>query len=99
MSIMTKPPEQGFSKADLLRTFPTFVGTAELRPEIYRPINDSILRTLGELGAPLADLMPGESWQSGPGLHELDGFRAIADCIGRSAESVLEYLKVGHGSL
>ena len=99
MSIMTKPPGQEFLRADLLRMFPTFVWKAELRPEIYQPINDSILRTLGDLGAPLTDLMPGESWQSGHGLHELDGFRALADCIGRSAESVLEYLKVGHGRL
>ena len=99
MSIMTKPPGQGFSKADLLRMFPTFVWKAELRPEIHQPINESILRTLGELGAPLADLKPGESWQSGHGLHELEGFRALADFIGRSAESVLQYLKVGDGSL
>jgi uncharacterized protein (TIGR02466 family) len=99
MSIMTKQPGQGFQKADVLRMFPTFVWRAELRPEVFQPINDSILQTLGELGAPLADLMPGESWQSGHGLHELDSLRAVADCIGRSADSVLEYLKVGHGSL
>jgi len=41
--------------------FSTFVWKAELRPEIYQPINESILRTLGEIGAPLAELMPGES--------------------------------------
>src|SRR5229473_6722268 len=99
MSIMAEPAGQEFQKSDLLRMFPTFVWKAELRPEIYQPINDQILRTLGELRAPLADLMPGESWQSDHGLHELDGFRAVADCIGRSAQSVLEYLKVGHGSL
>jgi uncharacterized protein (TIGR02466 family) len=99
MSIMTKQPGQGFQKADLLRMFPTFVWKAELRPEIHQPINDSILRTLGELGAPLADLMPGESWQSGHGMHELDGFRGVVDCIGQSAEGVLDYLKVGHASL
>ena len=96
---MTKQPGQGFHKADVLRMFPTFVWKAELRPEIYRPINDSILRTLGELGAPLADLASGESWQSGHGLHELDRFQAVSDCISRAAESVLEYLKVGHRSL
>src|SRR5229473_1126847 len=78
MSIMAEPAGQEFQKSDLLRMFPTFVWKAELRPEVYQPINDQILRTLGELRAPLADLMPGESWQSDHGLHELDGFRAVA---------------------
>jgi hypothetical protein len=62
MSIMSKPPGQGFSKADLLRMFPTFVWKAELRPEIHQPINDSILRTLGEQGGPRALRNPRESW-------------------------------------
>jgi hypothetical protein len=76
--------------------FPTFVWKAELGPEVYKPINDSILRSLGEIGTPLADLVSGESWQSGHGLHELDRFRALVDCINEAAESVLEYLKIGH---
>ncbi len=60
-SIMTRQPGQKSQNADVLRMFPTFVWKAELRPEIYQPINESILRTLGEIGAPLAELMPGES--------------------------------------
>jgi len=70
--------------------FPTFVWKAELKPEIYKPISGSILRTLGEIGAPLADLMPGESWQSDHGLHEFERFREVVDCINEAAESVLE---------
>lgn len=95
---MTKQPEQRFQNSDILRMFPTFVWKAELRPEVYKPINDSILRTLGEIGAPLADLMSGDSWQSGHGLHELDRFREVVVCINEAAESVLEYLNVGHES-
>jgi uncharacterized protein (TIGR02466 family) len=78
--------------------FPTFVWKAELRPEVYQPINDSILRTLGEIGAPLTDLGSRESWQSGHGLHELDQFREVVDCINEAAESVLGYVKVGRES-
>ncbi len=76
--------------------FPTFVWKAELAPSIYQPLNDSIMRTLGEIGAPLADLKPGQSWQSDHGLHELDAFREVVDCINDAAESVLAYLRVGH---
>jgi uncharacterized protein (TIGR02466 family) len=76
--------------------FPTFVWKAELAPAAYEPLNDSIMRTLAALGAPLADLEPGQSWQSDHDLHELDGFREVVDCIGTAAESVLAHLKVGH---
>src|SRR5258708_1724521 len=93
---MTKQPGRKFQTSDVLRMFPTFVWKAELRPEVYTPINDSILRSLGEIGTPLTDLMAGESWQSGHGLHELERFREVVDCINEAAESVLEYLKIGH---
>lgn len=94
---MTKQPGQRLQHADVLRIFPTFVWKAELRPEIRKPINDSILRALGEIGAP-ADLLSGESWQSSHELHELGRFREVVDCINEAAESVLEYLKIGHGT-
>jgi len=94
--MMTRQPGQKFQNTDVLRMFPTFVWKAELKPEIYKPISGSILRTLGEIGAPLADLMPGESWQSDHGLHEFERVRELVDCINEAAESVLEYLKIGH---
>jgi uncharacterized protein (TIGR02466 family) len=91
---MTKQPAQKFQNSDVLRMFPTFVWKAELKSEVYKPINDSILRGLAEIGMPL-DLMPGESWQSGHRLHELEPFREVVDCINEAAESVLAYLKIG----
>lgn len=76
--------------------FPTFVWKAELAPAAYEPLNDSIMRALAVLGAPFADLKPGESWQSDHGLHELPSFGAVVDCITSAAEDVLAYLKIGH---
>jgi uncharacterized protein (TIGR02466 family) len=76
--------------------FPTFVWKAELAPPTSEPLNDSIMRTLAEIGAPLADLKSGQSWQSDHGLHERDDFREVVDYINDAAESVLAYLKVGH---
>lgn len=79
--------------------FPTFVWKAELVPEVHRPLNASILRELGELGAPLVGLEPGASWQSDHMLHEAARFREVLGCIAEAAAALLEYLKVGRDSL
>ena len=79
-----------------MRIFPTFVWKAELGPELYEPINEAILQALGEIGAPLAGLASGESWQSGPDLHELGKFGALLACMDEAAESVLAYLEIAH---
>jgi uncharacterized protein (TIGR02466 family) len=85
-----------FRKPDVLRMFPSFVWKAELRPEIREPVNESVLRTLGEIGAPLTDLKLGESWQSDHGLHELRQLHEFVDCVDEAADHVLAYLKIGH---
>jgi uncharacterized protein (TIGR02466 family) len=99
MSIMTRQPGQRFQNADVLRMFPTFVWKAELRLGIHEPLNESILQALREMGAPLDDLKPGESWQSDHGLQERDGFRELVACISEAAESALAYLKIGRESV
>ena len=76
--------------------FPTFVWKAALAPAAYGPLNDSIMRRLVALGAPLAEFKYGESWQSNHDLHEFDEFREAVECINDAAESVLAYLRVGH---
>jgi uncharacterized protein (TIGR02466 family) len=92
-------PEQSalpFQTRNVLRMFPSFVWKGELAPEIYGPMNDAILRGLGEIGAPLAQLQAGESWQSDHALHELESFRAIRECIAAAADIVLNYLEIEH---
>src|SRR5262245_17008182 len=99
MTVVTTRVAQRFQETDVLRMFPSFVWKAQLRPEIHEPMNDSILRALGEIGAPLGGLRPGESWQSDHGLHELRQFSELVECINEAAESVLAYLKIGHEGL
>ena len=89
-------PEPAFQDARVLRMFPTFVWKAELRPEICAPINDQIVRTLDEIGAPLVDLKAGECWQSDHGLHELKELRSLMSHVGKAAKNILGYLKIGH---
>ncbi|MGH6952702.1 MAG: TIGR02466 family protein [Alphaproteobacteria bacterium] len=88
--------ERRIPDSDLLRMFPTFVWRARLGPDAYAPINDSIVRKLAMMGAPLAELTPGESWQSDHGLHRLEEFRDLASAIDETAGSVLDHLKIGH---
>ena len=95
-TIMATQVAQKFQRPDVLRLFPSFVWKAELKPEIHDPMNDAIMRALGEIGAPLAGLKPGEGWQSDHGLHELRQFRELVDCINEAADSVLAYLRTGH---
>ena len=76
--------------------FPTFVWKAQLPAEGYEPANDLIVQTLGEIEPTLTDLKRGESWQSGPALHEMKQFEPLVEAIDDAVKSVLDYLRVGH---
>lgn len=88
-----------FRNANVLRMFPSFVWKAELAPEIHRPLNEAIVHKLGAIEAPLADLKPGESWQSDHGLHALREFRDLVDLIEPAAKGLLDHLRIGHQGL
>ncbi len=91
---MSKECPQKFEHQNVLRMFPSFVWRAEIAPETHRPLNDAIVRALGEIGAPLAGLEPGESWQSAHGLHARAELRSLVDIIDAAAASALDYLEV-----
>ena len=93
---MVHPPTSKFLSPDVVRMFPSFVWKAELRPDVYGPLNEVIARKLGELRAPLGDLASGESWQSDQALHELDELGGLVVCIDEAAATVLDYLKISH---
>jgi len=93
---MTAQTTHRFETTDVLRMFPTFVWKAKLAPAACGPLNDSIIHALAVIGAPLGDVKPGESWQSGHDLHELPGFACVVECINAAADCVLAYLRVGH---
>jgi uncharacterized protein (TIGR02466 family) len=94
--MMTANAAQRFRTSEVVRMFPTFVWKADLDPETYGPLNDAIMRALADIGAPLADLNSGESWQSDHDLHERKPFAGLVGCIDAAAECVLAHLKVGH---
>lgn len=78
-----------------MRMFPSVVWKAQLRPEIAGPVNAAIMRRLGEIGAPLATLRPGESWQSHHRLHEAGECQRLIQAIAAAAAGVLAHLEIG----
>ena len=79
---------------EVIRLFPTFVWKCQLRPEVYRPVNEALLKHLEEIRRDLPPLDRGAAWQSGYGLHELEQFRALMSCIGEAVDAVLAFLRI-----
>ena len=81
--------------SDVVSLFPTLVWKIQLRAEVHEPIDASALGLLHMLRQGLPELKPGEAWQSGHGLHRREELRALCDCVGRAAASVLQFLSIG----
>ncbi len=76
--------------------FPSFVWKADIAADVCRPLNDTIMRKLAAMAAPLTDLEPGQSWQSNHRLHVLHEFHDLVDAIDAAAALVLDYLHIAH---
>lgn len=96
---MTENDRSPFPESRALRMFPTVVWKAELEPDVWRPIDEAVMGALAELAAPLAELAPGESWQSAPRLHERADLGRLVARILDEAQRVLDHLKVGRAGL
>jgi len=90
--------ETGFwlETPEVLRLFPTFVWKCQLRPEVHRRVNATILTRVHEMRRGLQALGRGEAWQSGHGLHRLEDFGALVSCIDAAVAAVLADLRVGN---
>lgn len=80
---------------EVLRLFPAFVWKAQLRPEVHAPLDAAIGRELDELMRPAGAPTPGETWQSGHGLHRREACRELAHVIDDAVRTILAFLKVG----
>lgn len=85
-----------FETPDLLQIFPSFVWRACLPPSIYTSLNNSILKELAQIGAPLSRLKIAESWQSDHDLHKHELFAPVINWMKVAADNVLGYLKIVH---
>ena len=83
-----------FDTPELLHLFPTFLWRADLKPAEFEPLGAALLKALGELGAPLADLRPGHNWQSDQGLHEDPRLAGLMEVVTAAARNLLVTLKI-----
>ncbi len=79
---------------EILSMFPTFVWQTRLVDKVYIPLNEQIIHTLSEL-ADSSEESTGQ-WQSDQRLHEREEFQPLISCVMRTADSVMEFLKIGH---
>jgi hypothetical protein len=80
--------------SEVVRLFPTFVRRCQLRPNIHRPINATILNQLDAMlrGQPRLDR--GVAYQSGHQLHKLEELRGLVSCIHSAVGRVLAFLRI-----
>jgi uncharacterized protein (TIGR02466 family) len=83
-----------FKTSDVMHLFPTFVWRGDVPDEARQELSETLLQELAALGAPLANLRPGENWQSEQDLHLRAGFKPLTSWIQTAARQLLDYLRV-----
>ena len=82
------------STPEVIRVFPTFVWKSRLGSEARATARRAILEEVRAERAGLADLEPGQVWQSHHGLHASPAFEPFVRHIRRGVEQVLAFLHV-----
>ena len=85
--------------SDVLFIFPTCVWKIQLTSEFRQRVNSQILQVINQVNPDLAEIPPGESWQSGQDLHDREQLADLISCIDSTALTVLGFLKVGYNAI
>jgi uncharacterized protein (TIGR02466 family) len=96
---MAEPQQQLIASSDVLPMFPTLVWKLQLDPEFHQALDAKILHAIEDIRRDLPKLAPGQGWQSQQTLHELEHFRDLVACIGRTAQGVLRFLRIGYDAI
>lgn len=81
-----------FHNSDVMHLFPTFVWRGDVPDDTRLELASTLLKELEALGAPIANLRPGENWQSEQALHLRGSFRLLAEWILKASRNLLDYL-------
>lgn len=82
--------------SDVVAMFPTLVWKIQLRPDFHDAMDAKILETIARLRQELPPLAPGEGWQSGQALHEIEEFHEFVACVNDATKSILRFLRIGY---
>lgn len=83
-----------FKASDVVHLFPTFLWRGDVPDAARLRLSASLLKALAELGAPLANLKPGENWQSEQDLHLRESFLPLTFWIDKAARTLLDHLRI-----
>lgn len=96
--MMTKQDSR-IEASDVLSLFPTLVWKIQLTSEFHERVNGKIIEALDNINPLMADMTPGEAWQSDQKLDQLEEFRELMACIHSTTRTVLQFLKVGYDAV
>ncbi len=91
--------EKWMEDSDVLSIFPTCVWKIQLMTEVSQKVNSKFLQVINQINPDLAQISPGESWQSGQDLHNREQLADLVSCIDSTAQIVLHFLKVGYNTI
>jgi uncharacterized protein (TIGR02466 family) len=98
-SPMLTKNDNWIENSDILSIFPTFVWTLQSTPKFYEKVNTEILKALNEMNPDLADIPPGDAWQSHQQLHKCEAFLDLAPRILTTAKTVLQFLRINYDAI
>jgi len=85
--------------SDVLSIFPTCVWKIQFTSGFRQKVNSKILQVINQINPDLAQISPGESWQSRQDLHNREQLEDLVSCIDSTAQTVLQFLKVGYDTI
>lgn len=75
--------------------FPSLVWELRLKRDDYAPLNDAVLRRLGQLREGGLAVPRGEGWQSPVTLHRFEELAPLLTAVEQASRGVLEFLRIG----
>ena len=85
--------------SEVLSIFPTCIWKIQLRSGFRQRVTSKILQVINQINPDLAKIPPGGSWQSGQDLHYREQLVDLISCIRNTAQTVLQFLKVGDNAI
>jgi len=81
--------------SEVLSIFPTCVWKIQRTSDFRHRIHSSIFQVIDQIKPDFAEIPSGRSWQSGQDLHNLEQLVDLNSCIHKTAQTVLQFLKIG----
>ncbi len=96
---MANRPDNPVAKSGVIKLFPTYVWVAQLKPEVYEPINARIESYLQELERRNPELSASGQWQTAQDLHHQPALDGLVSLVEANARSICDSLTLVYEGL